>query len=189
MQAFGLAARNDGRLPHPYDSKFAAHIAVLQFSHRNLARFRLFDGLWTMQSYLRWLECPVLQLQIKPYLRFLSSMQDLSIARTLSRSAIERKKTKSSRIWTRVKIPHESNRNDVPIPTARFRTTKSAIRSMSRFQQYGSLRLDLLPSIWISQATTRRILTSLSADNLLQKKSSTASNLSADQSRAQNART
>lgn len=37
MQAFGLAARNYGRLPHPYDSKFAAHIAVLQFSHRNLA--------------------------------------------------------------------------------------------------------------------------------------------------------
>lgn len=31
MQAFGLAARNDGRLPHPYDSKFAAHIAVSNF--------------------------------------------------------------------------------------------------------------------------------------------------------------
>ena len=31
MQAFGLAARNDGRLLHPYDSKFAARIAVLQF--------------------------------------------------------------------------------------------------------------------------------------------------------------
>lgn len=124
MQAFGLAARNDVRLPHPYDSKFAAHIAVLNFSHRNLAGFRLFDGSWTMQSYLRWLECPVLQLQIKPYLRFLSSMQDLSIARTLSRSAIERKKTKSSQIWARIEIPHESNRNDVPIPPAHFHTTK-----------------------------------------------------------------
>lgn len=149
MQAFGLAARNGVRLPHPYHSKFAAHIAVSHFSHRNLARFRLFDGSWTMQSYLRWLECPVLQLHINPYLRFLSSMQDLSIARTLSRSAIERKKTKSSQIWTRVKIPHESDRNDVPISPVRFHTTKSAIRSMSHFQQYSSLRLDLSPSIWI----------------------------------------
>lgn len=31
MQAFGLAARNDVRLPRPYDSKFAAHIAVSNF--------------------------------------------------------------------------------------------------------------------------------------------------------------
>lgn len=149
MQAFGLAARNDVRLPHPYDSKFAVHIAVLQFSHRSLARFRLFDGSWTMQSYLRWLECLVLQLHINPYLQLLSSMQDSSIARTLSRSAIEHKKTKSSQIWARVKIPHESDRNDVPISPVRFHTTKSAIRSMSHYQQYSSLRLDLSPSIWI----------------------------------------